>query len=33
MTETLAVGRAQGVPLSEDNIEARMQFPEPHPKA
>lgn len=32
MTETLAVGRAQGVPLSEDVIAARLQFLENAPK-
>ena len=32
MAETLAVGRAQGVPLSEDVIAARLQFLENAPK-
>ena len=32
MAETLAVGRAQGVPLSEDYIEERMKFSEAAPK-
>ena len=32
MTETLAVGRAQGVPLSDDYIEERMKFSEAAPK-
>jgi 2-dehydropantoate 2-reductase len=32
MTETLAVGRAQGVPLSDDFIEERMKFADAAPK-
>jgi 2-dehydropantoate 2-reductase len=32
MAETLAVGRAQGVPLSEDYIEERMKFSDAAPK-